>query len=120
MRTKSPEGMGDDDTDDLLGALTMLCVDAAVVAGHRVTLQDLEREVLRWALDRAGDNQSAAARLLGLSRYALRYRLQKHKLLARPSAPRVKRLADVRGCVHDPSAVVDGVCTACRDGGHNR
>ena len=42
-----------------------------------VDLEQVERSFLEQAMDRTGGNQSAAARLLGISRYALRYRLQK-------------------------------------------
>jgi len=40
-----------------------------------VTLDEFENEIIREALRRAGGNKSQAARLLGLSRNALRYRL---------------------------------------------
>jgi two-component system response regulator AtoC len=42
-----------------------------------VNLERLERSLLKQALDRTHGNQSAAARLLGISRYALRYRLER-------------------------------------------
>ena len=45
-----------------------------------VDLDALERSLLQQAVDRTGGNQSAAARLLNISRYALRYRLEKHGL----------------------------------------
>ncbi|MFQ5807747.1 MAG: sigma-54-dependent transcriptional regulator [Phycisphaerae bacterium] len=44
-------------------------------------LRRLERHLLCQALERTGNNQSKAARLLNLSRDRLRYRLQKHGLL---------------------------------------
>ena len=47
-----------------------------------VDLEAVERSLLQQAMDRTTGNQSAAARLLGISRYALRYRLEKHGLLA--------------------------------------
>jgi DNA-binding NtrC family response regulator len=40
-----------------------------------VTLDEYEQELIREALRRTGDNKSQAARLLGLTRNALRYRL---------------------------------------------
>ncbi len=46
-----------------------------------VSLEELERSVLRQAMERTDGNQSAAARLLGITRYALRYRLEKHGLM---------------------------------------
>jgi DNA-binding NtrC family response regulator len=42
-----------------------------------MTLEQFEDEIIREALRRAGGNKSQAARLLGLSRNALRYRLSK-------------------------------------------
>jgi DNA-binding NtrC family response regulator len=42
-----------------------------------VTLEQYEDEMIKEALRRAGGNKSQAARLLGLSRNALRYRLSK-------------------------------------------
>jgi DNA-binding NtrC family response regulator len=42
-----------------------------------VTLEQFEDEIIKEALRRAGGNKSQAARLLGLSRNALRYRLSK-------------------------------------------
>lgn len=45
-----------------------------------VDLEAVERSLIEQAMDRTGGNQSAAARLLGISRYALRYRLEKHDL----------------------------------------
>jgi two-component system response regulator AtoC len=46
-----------------------------------VDLEELERNLIQQALDRTSNNQSASARLLGISRYALRYRMEKHGLL---------------------------------------
>lgn len=45
-----------------------------------VDLEAVERGLLAQALVRTNGNQSRAARLLGISRYALRYRMQKFKL----------------------------------------
>jgi DNA-binding NtrC family response regulator len=45
-----------------------------------VSLEAVERAFIEQALERAGGNQSAAARLLGLSRDTLRYRMEKHGL----------------------------------------
>jgi DNA-binding NtrC family response regulator len=42
-----------------------------------MTLEQWEDEMIREALRRANGNKSQAARLLGLSRNALRYRLSK-------------------------------------------
>ncbi len=46
-----------------------------------IDLEELERHLLEQAMTRTKGNQSAASRLLGISRYALRYRLEKHGLL---------------------------------------
>ncbi len=48
-----------------------------------VDLEAVERGLLMQALERTGWNQSASARLLGISRYALRYRMEKHDLKTR-------------------------------------
>lgn len=41
-------------------------------------LQEVERDLIRQALDRTGGNRTRAASLLGLTRDTLRYRLEKH------------------------------------------
>ena len=47
-----------------------------------------EAEAVRAALTRTGGNVLAAARLLGLTRNALRYRLRRHGIVTvRPGAP---------------------------------
>ena len=48
---------------------------AAPVLPDGVTLEQWEQEIIREALRRANGNKSQAARALGLSRNALRYRL---------------------------------------------
>ncbi|MCO4743697.1 MAG: sigma-54-dependent Fis family transcriptional regulator [Proteobacteria bacterium] len=45
-----------------------------------IDLEQVERGLLVQAIERTGGNQSAAARLLGISRYALRYRMDKFDL----------------------------------------
>lgn len=45
-----------------------------------IVLEDLERHLIDSALQQAGNNKSKAARLLGLTRDTLRYRLEKYKL----------------------------------------
>jgi two-component system, NtrC family, response regulator AtoC len=45
-----------------------------------IDLERVELSFLHQAMERTGGNQSAAARLLGISRFALRYRLEKHGL----------------------------------------
>jgi DNA-binding NtrC family response regulator len=51
--------------------------DSAPVLPEGMTLEQWEEELLREALRRANGNKSQAARALGLSRNALRYRLSK-------------------------------------------
>ena len=46
-----------------------------------VKLEDVERELVRLAVERAGGNQTQAAELLGIERDALRRRLQKFNLM---------------------------------------
>jgi transcriptional regulator with PAS, ATPase and Fis domain len=50
----------------------------AAVPPDGLVLEDVERKLIREALERASGNQSKAARLLGISRDTLRYRLKKH------------------------------------------
>lgn len=45
-----------------------------------VVLEDLEKNLLKQALEQMMGNQSRAARLLGISRFALRYRMEKYGL----------------------------------------
>ena len=45
-----------------------------------VPLEEVERQLIRQALARAEGNVTRAAKLLGLSRDTLRYRLEKHHL----------------------------------------
>jgi len=52
-----------------------------------VDLEAVERSLLGQAMARTEGNQSAAARLLHISRYALRYRLEKHGLLPAATTP---------------------------------
>ncbi len=52
-------------------------------SGSPATLNELERTALGQALDRTGWNVSRAARLLGITRDTLRYRIEKHGLTAR-------------------------------------
>ena len=46
-----------------------------------IDLGQLERDLLRQALERTGGNRTRAAQLLGLSRDQLRYRIEKHGIL---------------------------------------
>jgi two-component system response regulator AtoC len=51
---------------------------APTVGAEGVVLEDVERRLIVEAMERASGNQSKAARLLGVSRDTLRYRLKKH------------------------------------------
>jgi DNA-binding NtrC family response regulator len=51
-----------------------------VLPEEGVSLEGVERDLIRQALERSGGNKSHAARLLGLSRATLRYRLEKLNL----------------------------------------
>jgi len=48
-----------------------------LVFDHRVGLEQVERRCIQYAMEVAGNNVSKAARLLGLSRATLRYRLDR-------------------------------------------
>jgi transcriptional regulator with PAS, ATPase and Fis domain len=51
---------------------------AAAVPQDGLVLEDVEKKLIQEALDRSSGNQSRAARLLGVSRDTVRYRLKKH------------------------------------------
>ena len=58
-------------------------IDVVSVSGFIVApdvLGQMEKALLKAAIDGAHGNQSAAARILGITRYALRYRMKKHGL----------------------------------------
>ncbi len=48
------------------------------VPDQGIVLEDVEKKLIAEAMERASGNQSKAARLLGISRDTLRYRLKKH------------------------------------------
>ena len=54
---------------------------SAVLEGKTLNLDETERVLIERALEQSGENQSKAARLLGISRDTLRYRMKKHSLL---------------------------------------
>jgi two-component system response regulator AtoC len=69
------------DTDDL----RVIAPRASIEDGFRLppqglVFEQLERELVRQALDRAGGNQTRAATLLGMTRDQIRYRIQKFEL----------------------------------------
>lgn len=46
-----------------------------------ISLEQVERDLITQALARSGGNQTKAARLLGITRSALIYRMEKHRIL---------------------------------------
>lgn len=52
-----------------------------VLPEQGINLEDLERDLLLQALERARNNQTKAAELLGISRHTFRYRLEKHGII---------------------------------------
>jgi two-component system, NtrC family, response regulator AtoC len=78
-------------TGDLIDASDLPSLEVAPQAGGAganaftlpeagINLEELERSLLAQAMERSGGNKSAAARLLGLTRRTLGYRLEKHGL----------------------------------------
>jgi DNA-binding NtrC family response regulator len=55
-------------------------VPAAQPAADGLSFDEQERRVIEQALDRAGGNQVQAARILGITRDKLRYKIKKHSL----------------------------------------
>lgn len=53
---------------------------AAVPGGESLSLSDLERQALVSALEKSGNNQSQAAKILKITRDTLRYRMKKYGL----------------------------------------
>jgi len=47
---------------------------------HEMVLQAVERPLIRFAIERTGGNQSAAAELLGINRNTLRKKLTEYRL----------------------------------------
>ncbi len=60
-----------------LGNLDLDHIVTLLVKEHRINLEDLEQKCITTAMDISNQNVSKAARLLGLSRATLRYRLEK-------------------------------------------
>lgn len=60
-----------------LGELNLPQIVELLMRDHRVGLEDLEKSYIQYAMEVANNNVSKAARLLGLSRATLRYRLDK-------------------------------------------
>ncbi|AOT69182.1 sigma-54-dependent transcriptional regulator [Geosporobacter ferrireducens] len=54
--------------------------DIFILPEEGIILEELEKSLVRQALERVGGNQTQAARLLGISRHALIYRIEKFNL----------------------------------------
>ena len=54
-----------------------------VLPEEGIELERLDADLVRQAMERTVGNQSKAARLLGIGRFALRYRLEKLGMLTR-------------------------------------
>ena len=54
--------------------------DLFILPHEGINLEDIEKSFVRQALELAGGNQTQAAKLLGISRHALIYRMEKFKL----------------------------------------
>lgn len=66
--------------EELRMASRSAAIDQAfILPPDGVDLDEVEASLIAQALDRTGGNQSKAATLLGISRYALRYRIEKHE-----------------------------------------
>ncbi|WDP93057.1 MAG: sigma-54-dependent Fis family transcriptional regulator [Desulfobacter sp.] len=57
--------------------ITLERIIPLMISEHGMTLESVENRCIRYAMEQTGDNVSKAARLLGLSRATLRYRLEK-------------------------------------------
>ena len=60
--------------------IVCVCLCGSVATSNGLVLEDLERHLIVSALQQADNNKSKAARLLGLTRDTLRYRLEKYNL----------------------------------------
>jgi DNA-binding NtrC family response regulator len=58
----------------------MLDGAASLLPPDGIRLEDVERDLIRQAMERTAGNVTRAARLLGVSRDTLRYRLEKHAM----------------------------------------
>jgi transcriptional regulator with GAF, ATPase, and Fis domain len=63
------------------GSNSMAMPSPMVLPEQGINLEDLERDLLLQALERARNNQTKAAELLGISRHTFRYRLEKHGII---------------------------------------
>lgn len=61
-----------------LPQMTVVNTHASVQGEAQVTLDDAEKAMLLNALEQSRNNVSKAARLLGITRMTMRYRMDKH------------------------------------------
>jgi len=54
--------------------------EAFLLPAHGLVFEDLERDLVRQALERTRGNQTRAAKLLGMTRDQIRYRIRKFAL----------------------------------------
>jgi DNA-binding protein Fis len=66
--------------DEILRALHELERNSPPRAANPPTLDDHERGIVASALKQAGGNQTKAARILGIGRDRLRYKISKYKI----------------------------------------
>jgi DNA-binding NtrC family response regulator len=74
------EGLADDYHHEVLDRGTAR-INPFRLPEEGLSLEDLEKSLLMQALEKARNNQTRAAQLLGITRHTLRYRLDKHGLL---------------------------------------
>jgi hypothetical protein len=60
--------------------------EAFVLPADGLVFEDLERNLVRQALERTRGNQTRAAKLLGMTRDQIRYRVRKFALAVRPDS----------------------------------
>jgi DNA-binding NtrC family response regulator len=74
-----PRYMRQEEPGGVVGAAHVSTAQAAH-AGEDLSFDEQERRVIEQALDHAGGNQVHAARMLGITRDKLRYKIKKHNL----------------------------------------
>ncbi len=60
------------------GITVDLPILAVQITGNKNYLDEIDKTLILFCLNQANNNQSEAARMIGISRYALRYRMSKH------------------------------------------
>ena len=75
------------DPEDLTSLARTSAILRFRLPAHGVVLEEVERELLMQALERAGGNQTHAGALLGINRDQVRYRIEKFGLARTHAAP---------------------------------